>query len=168
MFETASFHMIKTCNMKCKFCYATFDDISAKYLSIENVKIILFKLKEAGLKKITFAGGEPLLYPYIIEAVSYAKEIGLTTSIITNGSLLTKDLLNSFKNKLDWIGVSIDSINFLTNQKIGRLGMDYYFYKFLIDDIKNFNFKLKINTVVNKYNEYENLQEFIQATFPLF
>lgn len=26
-FETASFHIVKPCNMRCKFCYATFEDM---------------------------------------------------------------------------------------------------------------------------------------------
>jgi len=167
-FETASFHIVKPCNMKCKFCYATFEDMRIiNQLPLFDAKTILYKLRQAGLKKITFAGGEPLLYKYIIDIVQYSKDIGLTTSIITNGSLLTDKLLDIFKDKLDWIGISIDSIDLDTNIKIGRVSKNKLDYYKLIDKIKSYGFKLKINTVVNKFNENESMQEFIEKVNPL-
>ena len=121
MLETASFHIVKPCNLKCKFCYATFQDMRVlKQLSLEDAKIIVDKLKLGGLKKITFAGGEPMLYKNIFEIVAYSKGIGLTTSIISNGSFLTPDALLKFKDTLDWVGLSVDSLDAETNIKIGR------------------------------------------------
>lgn len=167
MFETASFHIVKPCNMKCKFCYATFDDMHiVNQLSKYDVFKILDKLKDAGLQKITFAGGEPLLYKWIYEVIVYSKGIGLTTSIITNGSLLTDELFEKFKGKLDWIGISIDSLNDETNVKIGRTYKNKPNYFELISKIKMYGFKLKINTVVNRYNEGENMQDFITMANP--
>ena len=166
-FEAASFHIVKPCNMRCKFCYATFEDLGlVKQLSKEDAFIILNKLKSAGLKKITFAGGEPLLYKWIYETIAYSKEIGLTTSIITNGSLLTDELLEKLQGKLDWIGISIDSLNHETNQKIGRTYKSPPDYLNLINKIKAYGFKLKINTVVNSYNEKESMQDFIDKVNP--
>lgn len=42
--------------------------------------------------------------------------------------------------------------------------MDYYL---LIDAIKSRGFKLKINTVVNRYNEQESMQSFIDYANPM-
>lgn len=166
-FETASFHIVKPCNMRCKFCYATFEDMHiVNQLSKYDAFKILDKLKEAGLQKITFAGGEPLLYKWIYEVIVYSKGIGLTTSIITNGSLLTDELLEKFKGKLDWIGISIDSLNDETNLKIGRTYKNKPNYYELVSKIKMYGFKLKINTVVNRYNEGESMQEFITMANP--
>lgn len=167
-FETASFHIIRPCNMKCKFCYATFQDLgSFKQMSLDEAKLILYKLKVAGLKKITFAGGEPMMYRHIFEVVEYAKEIGLTTSIISNGSMLSEETLDRFKGYLDWVGVSIDSLSTETNKKIGRdskNGLDYFE---LVKNIKDKGFKIKINTVVNRFNEEEDMQDFIGHVNPL-
>lgn len=170
-FETASFHIVKPCNMKCKFCYATFNDQKVlKQLPIEEVFIILQKLKDAGLEKITFAGGEPMLYKNLYEAILFAKQIGLTTSIITNGSLLTEGILNEWSGKLDWIGLSIDSLDPNVNKEIGRTSKEgvltYGDYFKLCRTIKTKGFKLKINTVVNRHNEDENLVDFIQKANP--
>lgn len=166
-FETASFHIIKPCNMRCKFCYATFDDMRlTNQLSKYDAFKILDKLKEAGLQKITFAGGEPLLYKWIYEVIVYSKTIGLTTSIITNGSLLTDELLEKFKGKLDWIGVSVDSLNETTNTIIGRTNKNKVNYLDLCLKIKKAGFRLKINTVVNSFNLYDDLNDFIDNVKP--
>lgn len=167
-FETASFHVVKPCNMRCKFCYATFEDMRViQQLPEKEAFLILDKLKEAGLEKITFAGGEPLLYKHLPNVIRYSKQIGLTTSIITNGWFLTNGFLSLMKNDLDWIGVSIDSIDAKTNVKIGRVHknftMDYYS---LIERIKRHGYKLKINTVVNRFNEKESMQGFIDFANP--
>lgn len=165
MLETASFHIVKPCNLKCKFCYASFQDMRVlKQLPLEDAKIIIDKLKLGGLKKITFAGGEPMLYKNIFEIVEYSKRIGLTTSIITNGSFLTPEALLKFKDTLDWVGLSVDSLNAETNIKIGR--GDKVDYLTLVKNIKALNFKLKINTVVNKFNEMEDLNNFIKWANP--
>ena len=153
--------------MKCKFCYATFDDMRiTNQLSKNDVFNILDKLKASGLQKITFAGGEPLLYKWIIEVVTYSKAIGLTTSIITNGSLLTNELLEKFKGELDWIGVSIDSLNETTNNLIGRTNKKEINYLDLCLKIKEAGFRLKINTVVNSYNWHNDLNGFINEVKP--
>lgn len=166
MFETASFHIVKPCNMACKFCYATFDDMRVKELSLSDAQNILVKLKEAGLQKITFAGGEPMLYSHILQVIEFSKESGLTTSIITNGSLLSWEWLEAFQGKLDWIGLSIDSLNTSTNQLIGRRARHNPDYHELVSKIKRFGFKLKINTVVNRYNWQEDMNDFINWATP--
>lgn len=167
MFETASFHIVKPCNMSCKFCYATFQDMKViGQVSLADSIRILNRLKDAGLQKITFAGGEPLLYKYIYEVICYAKRIGLTTSLITNGSLLNDTLIEKFKGQLDWIGVSVDSVQVLTNQLIGRTAKDTVNYYSLCHKIKEAGFRLKINTVVNSYNYYADLNNFIEDVNP--
>lgn len=164
IFETVSFHLVKPCNMACKFCYATYNSFGVgKQLSLYNVKLILLKLSDAGVKKVTFAGGEPMLYKNLDEAILYAKSIGLTTSIITNGSLITTDWLDRMSGHLDWIGISIDSLSNDTNIKIGRvtrkITINYYN---LLSMIKSRGFKLKVNTVVNIHNQEEKMADFIE------
>jgi radical S-adenosyl methionine domain-containing protein 2 len=161
--KTASFHIVKPCNMKCKFCYATFEDFKVgKQMDLSDAKKVINKLKSIGIEKITFAGGEPMLYKNLTELIIYTKNIGITTSLITNGSLITKKWLKYIEPYLDWIGVSIDSLDETINKKIGRtskLNVDYYD---LFNTLDKMNFKLKVNTVVNHYNKEDILLPFIQ------
>jgi predicted cytidylate kinase len=84
---------------------------------------------------------------------------------------LTDDFLEANKNHLDWIAVSIDSINPETNIEIGRAisgktPLSIEFYKSIIDKIKNYGYGLKINTVVTNRNFSENLSELIEYAQP--
>lgn len=167
IFETVSFHIVKPCNMKCKFCYATFDDMHVgSQMPYHDAVSVVSKLKDAGVEKITFAGGEPMLYKHLDSIVGYSKSIGMTTSIITNGSLITEDWLNKMIDKLDWIGISVDSLNDITNNLIGRITKMKVNYLDLCLKIKDRGFKLKINTVVNSFNWYADLNDFIEDAKP--
>lgn len=152
--------------MKCKFCYATFEDMHVKQMDKLDAFSVIEKLYDAGLKKITFAGGEPLLYKHLDACIEYSRAMGLTTSIITNGSLLTDEWLKKMKPFLDWIGVSVDSIYNVTNDLIGRQARHRIHYYSLVEKIKSYGYKLKINTVVNSYNHDEDLNEFITWANP--
>ena len=120
-----NFHLWEPCNMRCKFCFATFQDVKAtvlpkghlpKHLAVELMHIIC----NTDVDKITFAGGEPTLCPWLYELVSIAKSYDKTTMIVTNGSRITKDWMLKYEKVLDWITLSVDSINDDINLKIGR------------------------------------------------
>lgn len=152
--------------MKCKFCYATFEDMHVEMLPEKEAEIIILKLRNAGLKKITFAGGEPLLYRSLQNVIKFSKSLGLTTSIITNGSLLTYRWLGEMFPYLDWVGISIDSLDSHTQEKIGRVSQKPVNYYQLIDEINSLGYRLKINTVVNAYNWREDMNDLIRYSKP--
>ena len=62
-------NITEKCNESCKFCYRTIVDD----LSLEENKRIADKLIEHGVEKITFAGGEPLLYKGLFGLAKYIK-----------------------------------------------------------------------------------------------
>lgn len=173
---SVNYHLWPYCNYRCQYCFATFEDIAEiqptkRFLSIEESFKLINMLADAGCKKITFAGGEPTLCPWLSDLIAHAKQVGLKTMIVTNGSQLDDMFLANNKGKLDWIAVSIDSINTNTNNYIGRCssklnskGKEEYLT--LINKIKSFGYRLKINTVVSSVNYKENITSFINATKP--
>lgn len=177
LIPAVNFHLWQACNFRCRFCFATFADVKREvlpkgHLPREQAILVVQKLAAAGLQKITFAGGEPTLCQWLPELVHTAKVAGMTTGIITNGSALNPDYLNQFAGKLDWIGISIDSLNAETNLKAGRVQgkniiPDKQYYMRLCKLVKDAGFKLKINTVVHAYNKTELMSEFIQEVKPL-
>lgn len=75
------------CNYGCKFFFAHFEN-SKNLLRLPDWKIIIDGTKEHGAQKINFVEGEPLLHPDIVELIKYTSELGIVTTIVTNGSLL--------------------------------------------------------------------------------
>jgi radical S-adenosyl methionine domain-containing protein 2 len=133
---------------------------------------MLHLLAEHGVRKITFAGGEPMLCPWLLDLIIEAKSIGLVTSIITNGSRLTAEWLQLFAGVLDWLGVSIDSLNPEVLIKSGRAvsGKSILPFAALTDLMlhakKSFNIKLKVNTVVHSLNWQEDLSTLLSNIKP--
>ena len=84
----------QTCNLSCYFCYFAKkiedkDDLHHDFMSIEKAKKICYTLRYIyGNKAIDIQGGEPTIYPKIIELVSYCHKIGLEPTLITNGIVL--------------------------------------------------------------------------------
>lgn len=173
---SVNFHLWEPCNMRCKFCFAGFKDVKQSilpkgHLPKEQAIQVVQQLADLGFEKITFAGGEPTLCSWLSELIATAKQAGLTTMIVSNGSKLTNKFLQDNQKHLDWIAISIDSLNNETNTAIGRaisgktsLQANYYFD--LADKIKQYGFGFKINTVVNRKNFDENMNDFIRYSKP--
>ena len=84
------------CNLNCYGCYRK--NIKDSHKSMEQVKHELDVFQS--LRKtdcISIAGGEPLLYPNIVELVADIKSRGLKPIINSNGIALTKELLYDLK-----------------------------------------------------------------------
>ena len=75
------------CNFRCTMCQVSSPDFKAKNMDIETFKKIIKENKQ--LIKIKLQGmGEPLVNKYIYEMIKYAKNYGVATEIISNGSML--------------------------------------------------------------------------------
>ncbi|PQE05398.1 Radical S-adenosyl methionine domain-containing 2 protein [Rutstroemia sp. NJR-2017a BBW] len=118
---SVNYHLTRKCNYECGFCFHTAK--TSYILPLEEAKRGLLLLKQAGMKKLNFAGGEPMMYPkFVGELARYCKtELGLESiSIVTNGSLVKPQFLDKFGRFIDIIAVSCDSFDEATNVKIGR------------------------------------------------
>ncbi len=176
MIPSVNFHLWQPCNMRCKFCYATFQDVKRSvlpkgHLPKERSIDLVHHLAEHGFEKITFAGGEPTLCPWLGDLIRTAKEAGMTTMVVTNGTRLDEDFLTANRDHLDWIALSIDSVHDATNLAIGRaltgrtpISEQGYFE--LVDRVKARGYRLKLNTVVNRHNRKEDLSSFVRHARP--
>ncbi len=84
------------CNLACDGCYRENDKDSHKSLEEVKHELDIFE-KYRNTDCISIAGGDPLLYPHIIELVAEIKKRGLKPIINTNGKALTKEFLSDLK-----------------------------------------------------------------------
>lgn len=56
------------------------------------IKLIQNKLKDTGIKNITYIGGEPFLREGLLEISSHARSLNIKTAVVTNGSLITESM----------------------------------------------------------------------------
>ena len=163
--------------MRCGFCFATFQDVKQEmnlprgHLPQEACLSVVERIATAGFEKINFAGGEPTLCPWLPNLISRAKQLEMTTSIVTNGSRITGKWLDSLDGILDWIALSIDTVD---SEKLIRTGravcgnnpITREEYLRLIHDIKRYGIRLKINTVVTSETWEEDFTGFMRLAKP--
>lgn len=176
MIPAVNFHLWEPCNMRCHFCFATFQDVKKSilpkgHLPREQAIELVKQLAEYNFEKITFAGGEPTLCIWLPELIQTAKNAGLTTMIVTNGTNLTDTFLKENQGYLDWITLSVDSLSEYTNLETGRAikgkqPIKKSTYYEMVDKVKKYDYGLKINTVISSKNAQENMSEFIQYAKP--
>lgn len=173
---TVNLHTLAACNYRCGFCFAGFASAGRATIPQPELHEILSQLASAphepgsGPRKATFAGGEPLLSRTAAKDIQFASSLGLITSLVTNGSLLTDSILESLAPHLDWLTLSIDSPNEETNRRIGRAShgsaLTTRDYLARIHRAQALGIKVKVNTVVNRANLLENFGPLIREARP--
>lgn len=159
---TLNFHFYDSCNFGCKHCFVNMQNRS---LTFEEAKHVIDTLKDNyNYERINLAGGEPLLSPYLQPLIDYIVLRGFTCSLITNGSRLTEEFVELNIDKLEMIGISVDSLNDDTNKLIGRKRITNLVT--ICKKIKQVGIKLKINVCVVSHNKDEDFTEFIEEVKP--
>ncbi|MFV0481366.1 MAG: radical SAM protein [Campylobacteraceae bacterium] len=155
----------KQCNFDCLFCELK----GAKVVeSIQNpplVKDVVEAVKAALLKHenidvITLtANGEPTLYPHLKELVFELNKIKKDKKllILSNGSNICKDEVQTALLDIDIVKLSLDSVNPLTFKKIDRPAKSVDLLK-IIEGMKNFR-KIFKNELVLEVLVVENLND---------
>ncbi|XP_007522315.1 S-adenosylmethionine-dependent nucleotide dehydratase RSAD2 [Erinaceus europaeus] len=170
---SVNYHFTRQCNYKCGFCFHTAK--TSFVMPLEEVKRGLLMLKEAGMEKINFSGGEPFLPDrgdYLGKMVKFCKEeLCLpSVSIVSNGSLIRKKWFKDYGNYLDILAISCDSFNEDVNALIGRgQGKKGHVenLKKLRQWCRDYRVAFKINSVINRFNVEEDMNEQIKALNPI-
>jgi radical SAM protein with 4Fe4S-binding SPASM domain len=101
------------CNLACVFCYAACGcrkRDETPELGTDDIKRILNSiLREAEVPSVSFTGGEPTLRQDLPEVVAHAKSLGMWVNLISNGTLITRELAGELKSAgLDSAQVSVE------------------------------------------------------------
>jgi MoaA/NifB/PqqE/SkfB family radical SAM enzyme len=120
-----NYYVTLRCNSRCEFCdiWKNKSNLGLKEQNLEEVERNLRDLRKLGVRVIDFTGGEPLLYPHIVEALRLAKRYKFYTFITTN-SLLYPRLASKLKGLVDVLQFSFESPDEEKHNKIR--GVDSY------------------------------------------
>lgn len=120
--------LTRNCNLRCSFCYAketNYDD--KKNIDITQVKKLIDFCDKAKVKFIVFTGGEPLLYPQLLEILKYikSKKHRIISTIATNGINLQDEFFckELITNGIEYFDISLKGKNeeewrLITGQKL--------------------------------------------------
>ncbi|KAM6221089.1 S-adenosylmethionine-dependent nucleotide dehydratase RSAD2 [Rhynchocyon petersi] len=170
---SVNYHFTRQCNYKCGFCFHTAK--TSFVLPLEEAKRGLLLLKDAGMEKINFSGGEPFLHDrgdYLGKLVKFCKqELQLpSVSIVSNGSLIRERWFKVYGEYLDILAISSDSFDEEVNVLIGR-GQGKKNHVENLQKLRawcrDYRVAFKINSVINRFNVEEDMNEQIKALNPV-
>ena len=113
------------CNHDCPFCiYSSLHRASHKERMPDEVLFnIISEAYELGTRSILFiGGGEPLSHSKTVDACVYAKELGLSVGVVTNGGIVKPRDTSKLKNYTTYIRISLDAGSAQTHREMHHSG----------------------------------------------
>jgi radical SAM protein with 4Fe4S-binding SPASM domain len=92
-----------TCNFRCRYCYTSATPPQSPELSFDEIRDVILQAKALGARKIIVLGGEPMIYPRIMELLAFIRAESLTAELFTNGTNVSA---NSARRLFD-LGVQV-------------------------------------------------------------
>lgn len=111
--DSVTIKITNECNLNCSMCgYARNlknEQVKTSELGIGEWKKVIDELKDLGTTYISVLGGEPLMYPGLLEVLDYMKSKGIQKGITTNGVYLKQYAERLINVGLHRINVSLDA-----------------------------------------------------------
>ena len=162
-FDDLYMSLSEVCNLKCQYCFNDKKREKRKNgesLSLDEMITVLEQYKNMGGRGVVFTGGEPTLNPNFVQICKSAKNIGLRTTVITNGTLLNKYEVSDIVQYIDGLTLSIDSTDDDIQMDLWNVNTYSYtknvllFLKELNEYVENnkINYPVYVMPVVNRKN----------------
>ncbi len=153
------------CNLTCKFCYAACGckkGACGSELSKESLQEVLSIIKnEAEVPSVSFTGGEPALRPDLPELIMYAKSLKMWVNLITNATLITKDLAGALKGAgLDSAQVSLEAADSRLHDSIVESSGAFLRTLEGLKNLREAGISVHTNTTISRLNK-DNLNEML-------
>lgn len=136
--KTGWLTVTRKCNNFCDWCY-TQNKLSCESMRFDDAMSSVDKLTEIGAKRIVLIGGEPTLYPNVVELIKYISSKNIKISLATNGRKFSD--LNFAKQVIE---AGINSIN------ISLKGTSE-------EEYKKFTKSYGLNEAIEGYHNLKNL-----------
>lgn len=105
--KSLSFEVTYRCNLQCKHCYA-YTPSGENELTTKEALTVIHDTADTGFGTVALSGGEPLLRKDVDTLVTEIHDYNMYSVLVTNGTLLTKEVALSLKN-LEVACISLDS-----------------------------------------------------------
>ena len=149
----AVFELNLACNSACRYCDLPLN-LGRPELSRRQIRTMFEHLYAEGIRLVFLQGGEPTLRHDLLEVIGDLVDIGLSTTLITNGTRLRPVLVQGLEQLGVSISVSLDTLNRERYQKIR--GADQLRLVLRgIDNLKDYVHPKYLTCIVSEVNRTE-------------
>ena len=150
--------LTSNCNLNCFYCKSK-ESKNQKMISFEELKEIIKSAVNAGIRKISWTGGEPTVRSDFVQLVAEAKKLGIEKqTVTTNGIILFKYVAKLKEAGINRFNVSLDTLDKKNFKERNGGNMDNVI-KSLNECVSLYD-NTKVNCVVTKDN-IEEINNFI-------
>lgn len=140
------------CNLKCIGCRYGRDFMLGERLSLETVRDMVDDGAAAGINRVRYFGGEPLLHPDLPAMIRHATDKGIDVYITTNALLLGRRIDELWNAGLRWLSMGFYGVEQEYNEYTQR---DGHFHKLRasLDSVRQRygeRLKIQLNWVILK------------------
>ncbi|HPO13701.1 MAG TPA: radical SAM protein [Candidatus Hydrogenedentes bacterium] len=97
------------CNLRCQYCYYADKTSFENGLTREEIHDVLLQAKALGARKIIILGGEPMVYPHIMETLHFLRTEDLYVEMFTNGYRISPDIAQQLFDMQVFVVVKMNS-----------------------------------------------------------
>lgn len=150
------------CNLKCKHCFVS-SLTEGHDLSFEKIRdIILPRLKEANVTRVTLTGGEPMVHRNIMDIIKLFNKNNIHITICTNALGLNENNIVEISKLSDvHVNVSLDGFSSESHGKFRGNESKVIFNK-IIENIKLLSKYNLLNGVMTSPNKYSSMEEYVK------
>ena len=152
--ERIDFLITHFCNLKCKHCFEESSNALCKPqpYDLDIVKQLFDQMDYMNVKTLKITGGEPLTIPNFKDIIKLSLQYRFDCMILTNGTLLTDELIDIFKQKNVVLGLSLDGKDRETHEILRGKG-SYYPLVRNLEKLKRANIIFSITTTIFNSNK---------------
>ena len=160
---TVNFELTEHCNANCLFCSIK-QDGPEKFADIHTMFHIVDILDKAGVLRLNLFGGEPFIYPHVVELAHYAKDKGFFVSGVSNGLALSQSLCEALAPYVDVIGISVHGLEDSHNSLM-RVPNSFRHAMNAIDNLRHCGIAVGINMTITalNYKQIKPLIHYVQS-----
>ena len=122
--ETVDISLTGRCQLDCAWCWGEKHTIGVNH-EADDWNNLLNNFSSEGTSHVVFTGGEPLMVPFLPDVAKHAKNIGLRTTLSTNGILLPKRH-KSIMPHIDDLGLPLDGPTSGVNKNMRKGRIDNF------------------------------------------
>ncbi len=170
---TVLLELCEECNLHCPVCFASSKTVGTQnFIPLEKtIEKINFLHKKVSSAILQLSGGEPTLYPHLLDVIKYASPLFSAIQLNTNGILLAENenFAKELKNAgLSWVFLQFDGTNDEIHKQIRGKALQSIKEKAIENCTKANLGVMLVSTLVEGINDNNigELLDFALARFP--
>ena len=153
------------CNLKCVHCYVA-EDPNKQELTFQEITDTLDQIHREGCLWLSFTGGDPLMKDDFLDIYRYAKRKGFLITILTNGALMTPEIVDYLAEELPLsIDLTLNGVTQKTYESISQVPGSFRKAMEAIRLILDKKLPLRIKTKATRlnYHELDKIRHFVES-----